>query len=40
MAPLLHPEESMLQFTYKLKLTELVKAKCSRHHARLQGYRR
>ena len=31
MAPLLHPEETMLQFTYKLKLTERVKAKCSRH---------
>jgi len=31
MAPLLHPEEIMLQFTYKLKLTERVKAKCSRH---------
>jgi hypothetical protein len=26
MAPLLHPEETMLQFTYKLKLTERVKA--------------
>src|SRR5258707_9551419 len=31
MAPLLHPEETMLQFTYKLKLTERVKAKSSRH---------
>ena len=31
MAPLLHLEETMLQFTYKLKLTERVKAKCSRH---------
>jgi hypothetical protein len=25
------PEETMLQFTYKLKLVERVKAKCSRH---------
>jgi hypothetical protein len=31
MAPLLIPEDTMLQFTYKLKLTERVKAKCSRH---------
>src|SRR5580698_2047419 len=31
MAPLLDPEETMLQFTYKLKLTERVKAKCNRH---------
>jgi hypothetical protein len=31
MAPLFHTEETMLQFTYKLKLTERVKAKCSRH---------
>jgi hypothetical protein len=28
MAPLFHTEETMLQFTYKLKLTERVKAKC------------
>ena len=26
MAPLFHTEETMLQFTYKLKLTERVKA--------------
>jgi hypothetical protein len=25
MAPLFHPEETMLQFTYKLKLTERVR---------------
>ena len=31
MASLLHPEKTMLQFTYNLKLTERVKAKCSRH---------
>jgi hypothetical protein len=31
MAPPHHPEETMFQFTYKLKLTERVKAKCSRH---------
>jgi hypothetical protein len=34
MAPLLHPggdHVAMLQSTYKLKLTERVKAKCSRH---------
>ena len=31
MAPLLDLEETMLQFTYKLKLTERVKAKCCRH---------
>jgi hypothetical protein len=31
MAPLFQTEETMLQFTYKLKLTERVKAKCSRH---------
>jgi len=30
-APLFNPEETMLQFTYKLKITERVKAKCSRH---------
>jgi len=29
MAPLLHREETMLQFTYKVKLTERVKAKRS-----------
>ena len=31
MAPPHHSEETMLHFTYKLKLTERVKAKCSRH---------
>ena len=40
MAPLLHPEEIMLQFTYKLKLTERVKAKCNRHVPRYNPRKR
>jgi hypothetical protein len=31
MAPPSEEEETMLQFTYKLKITERVKGKCSRH---------
>jgi hypothetical protein len=31
MAPSPEEEETMLQFTYKLKVTERVKGKCSRH---------
>jgi hypothetical protein len=31
MAPPPNPRETMIQFTYKLKLNDRVRAKCSRH---------
>jgi hypothetical protein len=36
MAPPLGPGGARIQFTYKLKLNERVRAKCSRHPATIQ----